>query len=200
MAVSERTMKGGKEDLRQRRSKRHLSEALVSLMEERPLRDISVVDICERAMVHRTTFYAHFEDKNALLQHVLEELIDGLAQSREKMAREHGLRAGLLAEFQVALEFFKEHKRFYLASRSGGGREMDMIGNAMAEAIEKLIAEEGSLGFLNGEPYEAATAARFYSGALMSLVRWWLESETPITEEQMARTVDKLLPEAPAGA
>ena len=64
--MSERTRKSGKEDLRQRRSKRHLSEALVSLMEERPLREISVVDICERAMVHRTTFYAHFEDKNDL--------------------------------------------------------------------------------------------------------------------------------------
>ena len=58
-----KTAMAGKEDLRKRRSKQHLSEALIALMEERPFREISVVDICERAMVHRTTFYAHFEDK-----------------------------------------------------------------------------------------------------------------------------------------
>ena len=62
------------EDLRQRRSKQHLSEALLELMSERPFREISVVDVCQRARVHRTTFYAHFEDKNALLRYVLAEL------------------------------------------------------------------------------------------------------------------------------
>ena len=45
------------EDLRQRRTKKFLVQALLELMEERPLRDLSVVDICDRAMVHRTTFY-----------------------------------------------------------------------------------------------------------------------------------------------
>ena len=62
-----------REDPRQRRSRRRLSEAFLSLVSERDYRDISVVDICERAMVHRTTFYAHFEDKDALFRYVLEE-------------------------------------------------------------------------------------------------------------------------------
>ena len=44
------------------------------LLEERPLSEISVVDICQRAMVHRTTFYAHFDDKLALLRYAVDEL------------------------------------------------------------------------------------------------------------------------------
>ena len=43
-------------DLRQRKTRRQLTEALSQLLEERPFADISVVDLCERAMVHRTTF------------------------------------------------------------------------------------------------------------------------------------------------
>ncbi len=33
-----------------------------------------MVDICQRAMVHRTTFYAHFDDKLALLRYAVDEL------------------------------------------------------------------------------------------------------------------------------
>ena len=43
-------------DLRQRKTRKLLVEALAHLMEEKPFPDISVVDICGRAMVHRTTF------------------------------------------------------------------------------------------------------------------------------------------------
>ena len=60
-----------REDLRQRRTRKLLADALLSLLEERPLSEISVVDICQRAMVHRTTFYAHFDDKLALLRYAV---------------------------------------------------------------------------------------------------------------------------------
>ena len=49
-------------DLRQRKTRALLVKALAELMEERPFSELSVVDICSRAMVHRTTFYAHFND------------------------------------------------------------------------------------------------------------------------------------------
>lgn len=43
-------------DLRQRKTRALLVKALAELMEERPFSELSVVDICSRAMVHRTTF------------------------------------------------------------------------------------------------------------------------------------------------
>lgn len=70
----ERERTAEREDLRQRRTKKFLVHALLALMEERPFQELSVVDICERAMVHRTTFYAHFEDKYALLRYAIGEL------------------------------------------------------------------------------------------------------------------------------
>ena len=50
-------------DLRVRRSRKSLIDALCALVKDRPLQQISVRDITEEAMVNRSTFYAHFVDK-----------------------------------------------------------------------------------------------------------------------------------------
>ena len=59
-------------DLRQRKTRKLLVEALAQLLEEKSFQELSVTDICRRAMVHRTTFYAHFNDKQELLRYLLE--------------------------------------------------------------------------------------------------------------------------------
>lgn len=67
-------METKKDDLRIRRTYRLLSDALMRLMRKEPFEKISVKDICEEAMVHRTTFYTHFEDKYDLLKYCIREL------------------------------------------------------------------------------------------------------------------------------
>src|SRR5690348_2615064 len=56
-------------DLRVRRTYKLLWNALEELLSEpsQSFNTITVNQICERAMVHRTTFYKHFEDKYDLL-------------------------------------------------------------------------------------------------------------------------------------
>jgi AcrR family transcriptional regulator len=49
------------------RTRRLLFEAFTELMGEKAFEDISVHDITERATINRATFYAHFADKNALV-------------------------------------------------------------------------------------------------------------------------------------
>ena len=61
-------------DLRQRKTRRQLTQALVELMEARPFQELSVTDICRQAMVHRTTFYAHFTDKQELLHYLMSQV------------------------------------------------------------------------------------------------------------------------------
>ena len=56
-----------KEDLRAVRTRKMLSKALFEMLTEQPIEKINVNDICDRAMVHRTTFYKHFESKFHLL-------------------------------------------------------------------------------------------------------------------------------------
>ena len=67
-----------KEDLRIVRTRKLLSNTLLDMMEEESIEKISVIDLCNKAMVNRATFYAHFEDKYHLLSFALEELKDDL--------------------------------------------------------------------------------------------------------------------------
>jgi AcrR family transcriptional regulator len=56
-------------DPRVKRTRQLLIQAFIALVEERQnLHSISVQEVTQRATVNRATFYAHFEDKYALLQ------------------------------------------------------------------------------------------------------------------------------------
>ena len=52
-----------KEDLRVRKTKRAISEAFMALLSEKPIEDMTVNELCDRAGVRRTTFYKHYKDK-----------------------------------------------------------------------------------------------------------------------------------------
>lgn len=60
-------------DPRIKRTRQMLQQALTTLMAEKSFQAISIQDIAERATVNRATFYAHFEDKEALLEYVIRE-------------------------------------------------------------------------------------------------------------------------------
>jgi len=56
-------------DKRAKKTRKLLQQTFADLMEEKDYQSITVADIVARADVNRTTFYLHFEDKNALLSY-----------------------------------------------------------------------------------------------------------------------------------
>ena len=52
-----------------------MQQALIDLLEEKDLNDISITDICEKAGVNRSTFYAHYENLYDLLKETQESAI-----------------------------------------------------------------------------------------------------------------------------
>jgi AcrR family transcriptional regulator len=81
-------------DPRVKRTRQLLLQAFISLLEERhTIHSISVQDITERATVNRATFYAHFEDKYALLEVWMREKFHHALESQQA----EGSRTGRLA-------------------------------------------------------------------------------------------------------
>ena len=71
-----------KEDLRVKKTKINLYNGLLKLMEEKSFEEIKVTDICNKALVNRSTFYDHFNDKYELFEayikylgHLFDELL-----------------------------------------------------------------------------------------------------------------------------
>ena len=63
-----------KEDLRIKKTKKALRESLVELIKEKHLEKISVMEICEKALVNRVTFYSHYKDKLELFNDIIKEV------------------------------------------------------------------------------------------------------------------------------
>src|SRR5436305_14787479 len=65
-----------KPDERIRRTHQRLGSALVELIQEKPIDDVTVQEVLDRASVGRSTFYLHFRDKNDLLLSQLEKFLE----------------------------------------------------------------------------------------------------------------------------
>jgi len=68
-------------DPRVKRTRHMLEQAFMESVREKGFQAVSVQDITERAGVNRATFYAHFQDKYALLDHSIRQ---GFRQELEK--------------------------------------------------------------------------------------------------------------------
>src|SRR6476659_9398638 len=74
MAVDREEGRGARPDRRVARTRRALKEALTDLILERGYESVTVQDVIDRADVGRSTFYAHFMDKDDLLMAILADL------------------------------------------------------------------------------------------------------------------------------
>ena len=72
-------------DVRKLKTEKALVTALVSLLERKVWQKITIKDICSEAMVSRSTFYAHFEDKYALFEYMLDGMDEVVTEDLMRM-------------------------------------------------------------------------------------------------------------------
>lgn len=61
-------------DHRTRVTRMLIRRAFMSLLAQKPIQSISVKELCERAGINRSTFYAHYTDLHDLLQQIEDEM------------------------------------------------------------------------------------------------------------------------------
>lgn len=176
----------GSTDLRVRRTRKLLWDALMALLGEygRTFESLTVAEICERAMVHRTTFYKHFEDKYHLLCAGFEELNKELAAMdfEERMRRPMQL-----------LEQFGHQRQFRTLMKSE--QESASIKSLMQRVGSDFMKNE-LLAFERKDgpfPVPAEIIAEFYAGAINGLAAWWVQHGGHIPAETMDRYIGQLL-------
>ncbi|MBT2654005.1 TetR/AcrR family transcriptional regulator [Bacillus sp. ISL-18] len=63
------------------KSKKAMKDALVSLMQEKDFKDITISDIVVSADLNRGTFYKHYQYKEDILNEIIDEVITNLIES-----------------------------------------------------------------------------------------------------------------------
>lgn len=178
-----------KEDLRIRRTHKLLTDALMSLLEEKPFEEIYVADICDKAMVHRTTFYKHFEDKYHLFAFCIKEL-------QSEFFNKSYVDKGLENPKEFAMEIVRQALHFHASNKR---RSMLLMSNSfvttfqqnVSQGIQNKLVEYQKSGVTSSIP--VPVIAEYFSGALMSLIRWWFENNMPIPEEELLKHIDLMI-------
>lgn len=176
-------------DLRVRRTRKHLSDALVALLANQSFESITVRQICERAMVHRATFYTHFTDKYQLLRAVLNDVQADLLQIQS--SKDWGTESGhFLSQF---IEYVVAHRSLFtlLLVEKDADSLTVLMRHQFAAMTETQVKEFQASGVQYRVP--SPVMAQFFAGAILGVIAWWLENDQPVSPEQLTQYLDHLL-------
>jgi AcrR family transcriptional regulator len=180
-------------DRRVRRTRDLLRTALLSLIQEKGYDRITVQDILDRADIGRSTFYAHYRDKDDLLRAGFEDVRVALAAERDAAEKGTHAKVELLQPLLVVFQHVGRHRPFWASLSRKGGAEL--VTRILRESVTDLVREH--LRFqLRGtvtNQSQLEAAIQFTSGACMGLLLWWLENDVlPDTPEQLHATFGRL--------
>jgi len=160
-----------KPDERIRRTHERLGMALLGLIQEKPIKDVTVQEVLDRAKVGRSTFYLHFRDKNDLLLSQLEIFLE-IMSTALSVRKEESHRVVPVTEMFAHLG---EQKKLYRALGDSGRLHdfFDLAEGYFARGIEQRLRESKCLPKLRQR--ELAVRASALAGTLLSLLRWWMD-------------------------
>jgi AcrR family transcriptional regulator len=172
-------------NLRVRRTKILLREALIELIEERGFEALTVGELTARAMVSRAAFYRNYQDKYDLMEQIFEEAMSALFSAVGDLGREHP------PEIWVTFfEHIAHYERLYRALL--GSKGSPWFVRKMRASLAGLIKERGRLP--HGPDASARPVHTFsdefvpdlVSTLFVEAITWWLEQERPYTPREIA--------------
>ncbi len=180
-----------KTDRRVQRTRQMLFNALMELMMEKNYADILVSEITERANLGRATFYLHYRDKDDLLASNIEAIFEQVAERIRPLFKQ-ALLAEDTVQGRILFEEAQQNSQLYRMILSGQGGMV--LYNRLQSRFAELIADMLEKLLLGGDsPVEIPLLANYLSGAILFLVKWWLENDMPRSPDYMAAVMQHLI-------
>jgi AcrR family transcriptional regulator len=158
-------------DRRVRRTRKLLHDAFLSLAVEKGYEKTTIQDILDRADVGRSTFYAHYRDKAALLTTSFDDMHEELQRQLADVPASTPIDVALPAA--LLFEHAYRNQRVYraLCGHQGGA----VVQRHLRSLIGDLLREHLRPEFSGSETkVPADIAAEFYTSAALGLLVWWI--------------------------
>ena len=132
------------EDLRVQRTYLLLKNALLELLAKKSFDEIKVNDICNLAMIHRTTFYSHFQDKYDLLEYCVKNIEQELTEkiNTTQYSNSKEFYTNLVMSL---LEYISENKKTNLYNVDNTANENDFISEIEESEMSKTVLNEENI-------------------------------------------------------
>jgi AcrR family transcriptional regulator len=179
------------DDRRTRRTEYSLIHALLELIETKPYDLITVQDIIGQANVGRSTFYAHYQNKDGLLmggfEHMLDLLVGGIALTTE---------GRVIFDTTMLFGHARGHREIYRKLVWGSGFKLLMKDGhaALSKKVEDRLS--ALLPAQHSSSISLPLLAYVTSGALLLMLKWWLDRGMANSPEEMNAFFQQLIMES----
>lgn len=183
-------MKQAKTDRRSLRTRELLNTALIEVMHRKRYDEITVQDIIDQANVGRSTFYAHYLDKEDLLASGFARVLDEFSQPGQQPAGGSALTPPDLTWF---FSHVQAHRQLYLSLVRAGAIDR-LFKKSHAHLRQNVEQYLGGLLPKGAEPaLPLALVADYMAGAILTMLTWWLANDMPYPPEEMNRMFHQLV-------
>lgn len=181
-----------KTDLRIIKTRNVLYRTLLDLMKESPFENIKVSDICNKALINRSTFYVHYKDKYELLTSYINDLKGSLCQELKKNKKISNSKEYYLEMLKLFFNHIEEKKDIYLSIMINNRNSimMDILYDVLDHDIKKNLQKED----LKKNIVPEDILSKFYLGAVFNVAMEWLMNPT-YSKETLISYLTILIPD-----
>lgn len=161
-----------------------IKKVFLELLKEKEPEKISVSEICSRAGIHRTTFYAHYQDVSDLMKKMIGDMYEqvmGFFLEKGAPLKKDG--------FLHLFELIRSHREFfsvYFEISRGFGDGSNFLPEPLRARIDQLVS---ALGW--DSPEELYYHQTFFCEGLSAVIRRWITLGCKEEPEKMCSIIEK---------
>ena len=181
-----------KKDLRIIKTTLALQDSFMSLLKDKTFEEITVGEICDRAMVRRATFYNHYADKYDFLAEFMRQKSE---MFQKELAEHHqaenivDLSTNMFLKFITFIE--DQHFSQNIVSSHLFSTLMPMLTEEIQSNLEgSLAAFEEKNGAL---PVHRSVISNYCAGGIIQLSKSWFLHPEAMTKEELLEEYNKLI-------
>jgi len=170
------------DDLRVRRTRKWLQDALIGLMKEKSFQDIQITELTARAQVSRPAFYLHFSSKEELLLSHVDVIFDEFhAEVSREIAR------GNIDRKRFSIMLFQYWERYAETLRMVIQAENpDILLERLKEYVGVMMQEVAAKTRRPAiDPRLQEFIVGYVAGGAYMLLTQWISNKMPFSAEQM---------------
>ena len=186
-------MEGIMEESKQvKRTRKFVSTALLSLLLEKNFEEISVTDICEKAMITRATFYKYFEDKYHLAQCVLIDLKEQIFDKELEKIKFRSTKELYLKLIELSYDYITLHEQNFVLfiKHSYTEKFRIMLLQTINDFVESITKKEHQ-NFRFQIPTELVS--KFVTGGFAYTMLFMIENQTSYSKQDILKWTGEVL-------
>lgn len=181
------------QDLRVTKTYKALFEAFMALLSEKQFENITVLELCEKAMVRRATFYKHFADKYEFFTFFIRVIKDQFEAESIPFLTEEKPQEYFIRMTRKLIGFLSEHRGMVSSIKKSDMLPMlsDILSEQIVIIAKERFVECSKKGYALLAPPEFL--ASFYAGGLMQVLHRRLSSKILMADDDVMAEIEKIL-------